>query len=100
MASFRESLASNSDKSVKWIYLKNRHGNARASLNDINSNKTLFDSLTVSINKCDGNCNTIDDPDVRVCDPNKVKTINIKVFNLILGVNETKFFCSIRIMWL
>ena len=33
----------------------------------------LFYPFSVSINKCGGSCNTIDDPYVSVCVPNKVK---------------------------
>ena len=47
--------------------------------------------FTVSVNKCDGSCNTIDDPCARVCVLNKVKKMNVKVFNLVSGVNETRF---------
>ena len=32
-----------------------------------------------------------DDPYARVCVPNKVKNMNTKVFNLMPGVNETRF---------
>ena len=32
----------------------------------LKSDKTLFYPFTVSVNKCDGRCNTIDDPYVRV----------------------------------
>ena len=53
--------------------------------------KLLFYLFTVSVNKSGGSYNTIDDPYVRICVLNKVKNINVKVFNLILGANETKF---------
>ena len=47
--------------------------------------------FTVGFNKCDGSCNTIDDLYTRVCVPNKVTNMNIKVFNLMSGINETRF---------
>ena len=34
---------------------------------------------------------TIDDPYALVCIPNKVKDMNVKAFNSMMGVNETKF---------
>ena len=40
---------------------------------------------------CGGSCSFIDDHYTRVCVPNKVKNINVKVFNLMLWVNETRF---------
>ena len=57
----------------------------------INPNKTLFYNFTVSVNKCHGSCNTTDDPYTRVSVPNKVKNMNIKVFNLMLGKDDTTF---------
>ena len=50
----------------------------------------FFYPFTVSVNKCGGNCSNIDDPYARVCVP-KVKNINSKVFDLMSGVNETRF---------
>ena len=49
--------------------------------------------FNVSVNKCGGACNTINDPYVKVCVPDKVKNRNVKV-NLTFRVNEIKVFCS------
>ena len=53
--------------------------------------KLFFCPFTVSVHKCDGSCNTTDDPYARVCVPNKVTNLNEKVFNLMSGVNKTRF---------
>ena len=45
----------------------------------------------VSVNKCGGSCNTIDDLFVWVCVPDKVENVTGKVFNLMMWVNETRF---------
>ena len=58
--SFCESLAFNSKGHIKCVYLNNRPCQARTTL-DINFNETLFYPLTVSVNKCGGSCNTIND---------------------------------------
>ena len=34
---------------------------------------------------------SVDNPYAQVCVPNKVKKINVKVFNLMSGVNGTRF---------
>ena len=57
----------------------------------MNSTETLFYPFTVSVNQCGESSNNIDDLYARVCVPNKVKNVNVKVFNLMLGVNETRF---------
>ena len=49
----------------------------------------LFFSFTVTVNKCHGSCNPIEDPQARVC--LKVKNRTAKVFNLMSVVNETRF---------
>ena len=41
-------------------------------------------------NKCSGNCNDINDPYAKICMPDIVKYLNIKVFNLLSGSNETR----------
>ena len=56
----------------------------------MNSNETLFYPFTVSVNKCGESCTNIDDLYARGCVSNKVKNMNVKVFNLMLGVNETR----------
>ena len=83
-------IAKLSDR-MKCISLNNRPCQARATLVGINSNEPLYYPFTVSPNKCGGSCNTIDDLYGRACVPNKVKNMNVKVFNLMSGVNETRF---------
>ena len=58
---------------------------------DTNSNKPLYYLFTASVNKFNGSCNTIDDPYARICNPNKAKTVNVKVFDLRSEVNEARF---------
>ena len=55
--------------------------------------QTLINSfypITVSVSKYGGICNFIDNPCAQVCVLNKVKKINVKVFNLMSGVHEAK----------
>ena len=63
VVSFGESLAfSNFEGRLKCISLSNRPCQTRPTIVDISLNETLFYSFSVSINKCSGNCNTIDNP--------------------------------------
>ena len=57
---------------------------------NINSNEPLFYPYSVKINKCSGSCNNINDPFVKVCIPDVVKRIKLKVFNLISRTNKTR----------
>ena len=82
-------MVSNSKEPIKCASLNNQPCQARLTL-DINSNKTLLYTYTVSFNKCCGSCNTIDDLYARFCVPNKAKNMILKVYNLIPGANEKK----------
>ena len=42
------------------------------------------------VNKCNGNCNNINDPYARICVPDTVKDLNVTVFNLMSRNNETR----------
>ena len=48
----------------------------------------LFHSI--KINKGKGSCNTINDPYAKLCVPDTIKNINVKVFNLMSRTNETR----------
>ena len=85
---FGESLAFNSKGPTKCVPINNQQFEARPTLVDIFSNKTIFYPFIVSVNKCGGNCNAIDDPIYAwVCVANKVKNMTIKVYSLITGAN-------------
>ena len=49
----------------------------------------MFYPFSVKINRCSGNCNDINDSCARICVPNTVKNLYVKVFNLMLLTNKT-----------
>ena len=74
---FGQSLAANSGKNTKCVSRNNQRCKARPTLVDITSNKTLFYTFTVSVNKWNGSSYTNGDSHDRVFVPNKVKKILI-----------------------
>ena len=44
----------------------------------------------ISVNKCGGSCNTIEDPFGRICVPNKIEDVNLTAFNMFQDTNESK----------
>ena len=61
--------------------------------------RTLFDLIPVELNyypfmisldKFSGICNSVDDISTKICVSSKTKDINIKVFNMITNINESK----------
>ena len=91
IGSFDESLVSNLNGPIKCASRDNQTCQAKLKLVDINSSKSFFYLFAVIVNKCDRRCNAIDDPYVRVFVSNKVKNINVKLLNLMAGVNKTRF---------
>ena len=59
----------------------------RPKILDVNEGigEALFYLYNVLVNKCSGSCNTLDDPMVRVCVPNIIKNLNIKVYNFLIS---------------
>ena len=45
--------------------------------------------FSIRTSKCSGNCNNINDPYSKICVPDTVKNLNVKVFNLMSRTNET-----------
>ena len=50
----------------------------------------LFYPYNVLVNKCSGSCNTLDDPMAKLCVPNIIKRVNMKVYNFLMRLNETR----------
>ena len=57
---------------------------------NVNTNNPVFYPFSVKVNKCSRNCNNINDPYARLCVPNVVKNINLKVFNPMSWSSQTK----------
>ena len=47
-------------------------------------------NVSIKTSKCSGSCNNINDPYAKICVPDVVKDLNVKVFNLMLRTNETR----------
>ena len=50
----------------------------------------MFYPFSIKVNKCGGSCNNINDTYARLCVPDAIKNINVKVFNLVSWSNQTK----------
>ena len=48
------------------------------------------DPFMVTLGRCIGNCNTLDNPFGSICVPNKTENVNINAFNMIIRINESK----------
>ena len=76
--------------SLECVSMKNQECKVRPEIVDINSNNPIFYPFSIKVNKCNGNCNNINDPYAKICVPDIVKNVNVKVFNLMTLTNETR----------
>ena len=74
--------------SLECISIKNEECKVRPEIINIDSNNPIFFPFGIKVNKCNGNCNNINDPYARICVLDVVKNLNIKVFHIIS--NETR----------
>ena len=75
---------------LECISMKNQECKVRLKIVDVSSNDPIFYSFSIKINKCSGNCNNINDPYAKICTPDIVKNLNVKVFSLMPLTNETR----------
>ena len=76
--------------SLKCVSMNNKECKIRPEIMNVNSNEPSVCPDSNEINKCSGSCNNINDPYAKLCVPDVVKNINVKVFNLMSRSNETK----------
>ena len=83
-------LSSSITGALNCVSMNNQECKVRPKIVDINSNNPMFYSFSIIVNKCSGNCNNINDPYAKVCVPDTVKDLNVRVFNLMSRTNETR----------
>ena len=85
---FLSSLLSTTPLSCILMY--NQACKIRPEIINVNSNEPVFYPLSIKTSKCSGSCNNINDPHAKICVPNVIKDLNVKVFNLMSRTNETR----------
>ena len=83
-------LSSNITGALNCVSMNNQKCKVRPKIADINSNNPIFYPFNIKINKCSGNYNNINDPYEKICVPDTVKDLNVRVFNLMSRTNETR----------
>ena len=79
-------------KALECISVTNQECMPRPKILDVNEGfgEALFYPYNVLVNKCIGSCDTLDDPMGRLCVPNIIKNVNMKVYNFLMRLNETR----------
>ena len=83
-------LSSSITGALNCVSINNQKCKVRPKIVDVSSNNPIFYPFSVKINRCSGNCNSINDPYAKICVPDVVKNLNVKVCNLMSRTNETR----------
>ena len=75
---------------LKCVSMHNQQRKITPQLMNVNSDEPSFYLYSIKVNKCSGSCNNINDPYEKLCVPDVVRNINIKVFNLMSRANGTR----------
>ena len=73
--------------SLECVSLKSQESKERPKIIDVSNNEPLFYLYSIKVSKCSGSCGNINSPYAKLCLPDIVKNINVKVFNLMSRVN-------------
>ena len=76
--------------SLNYISMKNPECKVRPEIINVNNNELVFYPFSIKTSKCSGSCNSINDPHAKVCVPDVIKDLNVKLFNLMSRTNETR----------
>ena len=69
----------------------NQECKTRPQVINVNGDEPVFFPFNIETSKCSGSCNNINYPYAKICVPDVVKNLNVKVFNLMSRTNETRF---------
>ena len=80
--------------SLECISMNNQECKAGPKIINVYNNEPVFCPYSIKINKCSGSCSNINDPYAKLCVPDIIKNINVKVYNLMSRINEIR-----QIIW-
>ena len=79
-------------RALECVSVVTRKCMPRPKILDVNEGvgEALFYPYNVLVNKCSGSCDTINNPMAKLCVLNIIKRINMKVYNFLMRLNETR----------
>ena len=75
---------------LEYASMNNQKCKVRPEIVNVNGNKPLFYFFSIKTSKSSSSCHNINDSYIKLCVPDGVKNLNIKVFNLMPRTNETR----------
>ena len=70
--------------------MNNQVCKVRPEIINVNTNEPVFYPCSIKTSKCSGSCNNINQLYAKICVPDVVNNLNVKVFNLMSITNETR----------
>ena len=70
--------------------MTNQKCKIRPKIVNVNSDEPVFYLFSIKASKCSGSCNNINDPYAKMCVPDIIKNLNVKVLNLMPRTNEAR----------
>ena len=67
---------------LKCVSMNTQECKVRLEIVNVSSNNPIFYPFSVKINRCSGNCNSINDPYAKICVLDITKNLNVKVSNV------------------
>ena len=78
-------------KALECLSIVNQQCMPRPKILDVNAvSEPVYYPYRVLTNKCSGSGNDINNPMAKICVPEVIKNVNMKVYNLLMRANETK----------
>ena len=79
-------------KALECVSVINQKCMPRPKILNVNERigEALFYPYNILVNKCSGSCDTLDNPMSKICVPKIIKNINMKVYNFLMRLNETR----------
>ena len=83
-------LSFSKSSATKFVSLNNKPCMIRPFLVDVSPVELNYYPFMVSLGKCSGSSNSVDEFCTKICVPSKTKDVNVKLFNLTTRTNEAK----------
>ena len=88
----------NTSNHIQCLLLSNQKSEIQPTVINLHTNECSqelhYYPFAIKLDKRVGSCNTLNDLPNRICVPNKTKDLNIHVFNMITGKNESKLLAK------
>ena len=80
--------------SLSCISMINQERKVRPQIVNVTSNDPVFFSFIIKTSKFSGSCNNINDPHAKICVPDVIKNLNIKVFTVFVIPNNVRMMIN------